>query len=92
MILPYINKPTVALLRSSHSGIIRRISIPETVQNDPDIIEISLDICEKDTVNAFVIGPDRIGHIIVKGNNVKYAERKVELLANQIIIDIIQES
>lgn len=86
-------QPTAALLlRSSHSGIIRRISIPETVQNDPDIIEISLDICEKDTVNAFVIGPDRIGHIIVKGNNVKYAERKVELLANQIIIDIIQES
>ena len=76
------------LLRSGKSGIIEDIIIPDSVKNHPDLVEIQLDYCIGDSVNKYRIGPDRIGHIIVKGNSAKQAEDLAEKLNSEIVIKV----
>ena len=83
------HQPVAALLlRSPQTGTLKKIYVPNDVTEDPDLINISFDVREGDHVNSFVIGPDRIGHIIVKGDSYHDAERKAEQLENKIKIEV----
>nr|WP_300182961.1 ATP-grasp domain-containing protein [uncultured Agathobaculum sp.] len=65
------------LLTSVRSG---KIVKQQFEHNDnPDIVEIQFDYNVGDYVNAFRVGPDRIGHVITKGGTL---EQAVDLLNN----------
>lgn len=65
------------LLTSARSG---KIVKQQFEHNDnPDIVEIQFDYNVGDHVNAFRVGPDRIGHVITKGATL---EQAVDLLNN----------
>ncbi len=54
------------LLTSNKSGIIKK---QEYIKEKGSSTEVSFDYNIGDYVNKFMVGPDRIGHIIVNGNN-----------------------
>ncbi len=76
------------LLRSQHDGIIIRQEIPDEVKNHPAVKEIHFDYAPGDSVRRFVVGPDRIGHIIVTGKTAENAEQICQKLASKIIIEV----
>lgn len=63
------------LLMSDRDGVIK--SQVDDNEPDPDICEVQFDFKPGDSVNAFRIGPHRIGHVITKG---KTLDDAVELL------------
>ncbi|MHC4118283.1 MAG: ATP-grasp domain-containing protein [Planctomycetota bacterium] len=76
------------LLQSPVGGILADISIPSEVSCDPAVIEICLDVKRGDRINAFVTGPDRIGHVVVTGSTQAEAKAKARELADRIIFDV----
>lgn len=78
------------LITSKESGILKSIMIPYNLKNSPYVVNISVDVKEGDFVNEFQIGPDRIGEIIVKDNNVENAERRCIDFLSQIKIKLIE--
>lgn len=82
-------QPVAALLlRSPQNGTLQKIYVPNSVMKDPDLISLSFDVREGDRVNSFVIGPDRIGHLITKGNSYRDAESRAEQLEKKIKIEV----
>lgn len=75
------------LLTSNKSGIISAINIPWQVREHSDLLDLQLDVSVGDSVNKFKVGPDRIGHIIVKGSNAEDCEKLAEWMAS--IINVI---
>ncbi|MCG9736092.1 ATP-grasp domain-containing protein [Pseudoalteromonas shioyasakiensis] len=81
-------QPNAALLiRSEKSGVVESIEIPAHVQNHPMLIDLKLDVGKGEHVNAFKVGPDRLGHVIV----ISDTSSKAELLAQELVsaIEII---
>jgi biotin carboxylase len=76
------------LIQSPVSGLVSETYIPPEVLSDPDLIQVQLDIKVGDSVNKFVLGPDRIGDLVVIGKDSKAAEIKAETLASMIKISI----
>lgn len=76
------------LIRSSKTGTIVSVELPTMEHNDG---ELMLDFDVDDKVNAFKVGPDRIGHIIVSGETVEEAFDKLIKLDKQVKIDIAEE-
>ena len=63
------------ILRSDRGGLITDISVgPISKQVD----EIVFDYSVGDTIRAFNVGPDRIGHVIAHGANVSEAREVLE--------------
>jgi len=79
------------LLRSDKTGTVRLLDVPEDVLKHPDLIDLQWDISVGDQVCKFKVGPDRIGHILVKANTSQAGERLVECLASQLTITVYQE-
>ncbi|AKB18847.1 ATP-grasp domain-containing protein [Methanosarcina sp. WWM596] len=77
------------LITSKKAGIFKSAIIPQEIKDSPYIVNISRDINEGDSVNSFQIGPDRIGEIIVKGDNVETAEKRCIDFMNQIKIELV---
>ena len=77
------------LITSKEAGIFKSTIIPQEIKDSPYIVNVSIDINEGDSVNHFQIGPDRIGEIIVKDDNVETAEKKCMDLLNQIKIELV---
>jgi len=72
------------LLRAERTGRICAQEVPDGARLHPDLVEIQLDFDIGDHVQAFQVGPDRIGHIIVKGNTAEHAELLVQGLSSMI--------
>jgi biotin carboxylase len=76
------------LLRSDESGTVAALNVPDAVMNHPDLVDLHWDVAVGDEVRAFKVGPDRIGHVIVKSETAEQGERLVEKLVSQIRIEI----
>jgi len=72
------------LLFSDHTGKISEIETPPI--DDEYIVEIAIDYGIGDTIRQFKVGPDRIGHVITKGETVEKAERLLYKTIEQIHI------
>lgn len=76
------------LICSKKTGVVTSINIPDTTSNHPDLIDLSIDVRPGMQVNKFSIGPDRVGHIIVKGLSESKAKKLAHKLSNSIQIDV----
>lgn len=76
------------LLCAKSSGELLSIYVPNEVKENESLIRLKLDKNIGDQVNAFKVGPDRIGEILVKGDSYIDAERLAEEIANQIVVNV----
>lgn len=76
------------ILRSKKTGKVKDIIFNKNILNNPNIIDISFDIKIGDKVNAFTVGPDRIGQIITIGNTQEEALKLAHMIEESIKIEI----
>lgn len=76
------------LLRSPKAGLVTKLMVPVEVLNHPSLIDLHWDVSVGDFVREFKVGPDRIGHLIVKADTAEGAERLAEYMASLIKIEI----
>lgn len=74
------------LLLSKKSGIIKALKNPLSLGDG--LAEIKFDYTIGDRINAFRVGPDRIGHIITYGDSIESALNKLKVAKNNIIIEV----
>ena len=74
------------LLRSEKDGVIR--SIENGNEPDEDIYEIQFDYGIGDRVKKFHVGPNRIGHVITKGETLDAAVEKLNEALDKITITV----
>lgn len=74
------------LLRSDKDGVIR--SIENCNEPDDDIYEIQFDYGIGDRVKKFHVGPNRIGHVITKGETLDAAVEKLNEALDKITITV----
>ena len=84
----HVQPNAALLLRSTTSGIVRKVHVPEEVTDHPEVLEVKVDVKPGDHVRQFQVGPDRIGHIVVKGTDARYAEQTTRELASRIIVEV----
>lgn len=86
-------QPNAALLlRSPRTGVVEELFVPDEVKNHPGLIELHWDCKVGDKVQAFKVGPDRIGHILVKGNSAAEAAALAEDLYSKIQVRVKNEA
>lgn len=78
----------VTLIRSDKAGTVERVEVPEDVQKHPAVRFLRVDIEPGDQVNAFKVGPDRCGDIVVVADTAAEAETLVEELAAKVVIHL----
>jgi 2-polyprenyl-3-methyl-5-hydroxy-6-metoxy-1,4-benzoquinol methylase len=78
------------LLRSDKTGTVTSLDVPDEVLRHPDLVDLHWDISVGDQVRAFKVGPDRIGHIIVKEDSAMSAEALVQELADRIRVEVVE--
>ena len=76
---------TALLITSDKSGIIS--SYNQNIK-DPQLFDFSLDYMIGDHINAFRTGPDRLGQVIVLGDNVNSTRALAHSIINQIDLRI----
>lgn len=76
------------LLRSATTGTVVSLDVPDEVLKHPNLMDLQWDAAVGDKVRAFEVGPDRIGHIIVKAGTAEEAERLAENLASKIGVEV----
>lgn len=87
----YKRQPNASrLIRSAATGVITNIDIPGFVRNHPNLARLSLDKHVGDAVNAFEVGPDRIGEVIVRHDSASQAEALVTQLVDQMTIEVAE--
>jgi len=74
------------LIISKKTGIIKNIKNINSIKND--IIEIKFDYNVGEKINRFKVGPDRAGHIIVKGRTLKESLKLLNEVKKNIIIEV----
>ena len=74
------------LLTSEKSGSIA--SQTNSNKPDPHIVEIQFDYNEGDSIRKFNVGPDRIGHVITKGDTLDEAVDSLHDALSNIIIEV----
>lgn len=74
------------LLRSEKDGVLR--SIENCNEPDDDIYEIQFDYGIGDRVKKFHVGPNRIGHVITKGETLDAAVEKLNEALDKITITV----
>jgi len=86
--IPVVDKQPNAsfLLQSDKTGKVIHLHVKQKVLDHPDLVDFQWDIQVGDDVRAFRVGPDRIGHIIVKANTPDEGERLVKALAGKVSI------
>lgn len=73
------------LLSSNKTGEITQI---ENHNSDAHIVEVQYDYEIGDQVRQFQVGPDRIGHVIVKGETVEQAKETLMKVLEKIKIEV----
>ncbi len=80
-------QPNAALLiRSDKSGVLKSISLADV--NLSENIQLVLDVDVGAKVNEFRVGPDRLGHILVKADSAKEAEDLAEEIHQKIVLNV----
>lgn len=74
------------LLMSDQNGVIRSIKNENTVGGD--ICEIQFDYQVGEEVRAFRVGPDRIGHVITKGDTLEAAVDVLDAAIEKIQVEV----
>ena len=74
------------LLRSDRDGVI--LSQENGNEPDPDIVEIQFDYKPGDRVKQFHVGPNRIGHVVTKGETLDQAVEKLNGALSRIRIEV----
>ena len=88
LIIPRNLQPNASsLLFSNLSGTIKKIN-NKNLKSDEDIIELNMDYNIGEKVNKFNVGPDRIGHVIVKGSSLNNAKTKLKKTLEKIKITV----
>lgn len=86
--ISFPDKPVSAsageLLVSETTGIIREVDMTQVTYENVD--QLFMDYNVGDKVNAFRVGPDRIGQIVVRGKSVKEAMDNIALAKKQLKI------
>jgi biotin carboxylase len=78
------------LLRSEKTGSIRKI-VNKNDREDKQIVEIQFDYQAGDQVQAFRVGPHRIGHVVVKADTLEEARAKMKEALGKIVIEVEEE-
>lgn len=78
------------LLRSEKTGSIRKI-VNKNDREDKQIVEIQFDYQAGDQVQAFRVGPHRIGHVVVKADTLEEARAKMKEALGKIEIEVEEE-
>lgn len=78
------------ILRSDKTGIVTSLDVPDAVLKHSDLIDFHWDIFIGDPVRKFEVGPDRIGHLMVKGKSVMSAEALVQDLFDKIRVEVVE--
>ncbi len=78
------------LLTSRKTGVIQALNVPPEVVSHPALVDLHWDVGVGDSVKAFQVGPDRIGHLIVKSGTAEAGEHLVQELAGAIEIDVLE--
>ena len=76
------------LLRSSVSGVVKGITIPEELYCHQNLVDLQVDVHPGDAVRKFVVGPDRIGIVIAKSHNAKESIRMTSELSEKIRFEV----
>ena len=74
------------LLMSDRDGIIR--SMADNNEKNENIYEVMFDYRVGEAVKKFHVGPNRIGHVITKGNTLKEATETLEMALKNIEIRV----
>lgn len=72
------------VMMAAKNGVVK--SIEQMEFNDPDLIQLQVDIKKGDNISKFTIGPDRIGQIIAKGDTFELAESNLLKFLNTVTI------
>lgn len=75
------------LLSSNKTGKIAKI---ENRNSDGHIVEVQYDYEIGDQVRQFQVGPDRIGHVIVKGETVEQAKETLMKVLEKIKVEVTE--
>ena len=73
------------LFLSNTSGVFDSISYDKTKY---DIVEVKFDYKSGEKINAFQVGPDRLGHIIIKGKDISDVFEQIEHLQKNYQINL----
>ncbi len=73
------------LIMSNKTGVIKK---QEYTPDDERVVDVQFDYSVGDSVRKFNIGPDRIGHIITRGNTLAEAKEVLDKAMNNIILEI----
>lgn len=71
------------LITSNNNGTIEYINTPKL--SGDQLIEYKLDYAINDKIKQFLIGPDRIGHVIMQGSTYKEVNSSLDLILEDII-------
>jgi len=87
---PHIEETTkqpcaAQLICSDRTGTIKKIELNGKYQTG--LVDLKFDVTNGDLVRRFLVGPDRIGHVVVKGNSVEEAQILISETLNNITID-----
>ncbi len=72
------------ILEAQKDGILKGIVIPQEVKDNPNLIELEVSVTIGDEISILRKGTDRIGKIVVKGENYQEAEELARRLKNNI--------
>lgn len=78
----------VLLIRSAATGTVKSLEVPADIANHPDLLDLRWDVGPGDPVRAFRVGPDRIGHLHVRGADARAAERTAAALHDGLRIEV----
>lgn len=70
------------LMGAPRSGVLARVEVPAS--KPEDLVQLKLDYGPGDAVRPFRVGPDRIGHLLVKGADLAAVRARAEELCGQI--------
>ena len=77
------------LLTSDCDGVIKKLE--NTNQSGGALVEVAFDYQVGERVRKFHVGPDRIGHVIVTGKDVREAEENLKLAMARIHLEVEED-
>ena len=76
------------ILQSPKDGIFDSYNVPDSFENNPDILEWEVTAKHGDKVNRLRKGTDRIGKVVTKGNSQKEALNLADRIRKEITISV----
>ena len=73
------------LLKAEKNGVISNVVLTDEVF----VEQVSMDYKVGESVRKFEIGPDRIGHVIVKGKDLEEARENLKRAKEKILVEVI---